>query len=749
MAKHPHSFAINCWFAVVCTGLLAACGSGPETVVVQAAPGVPPPVPTPTPGPTSGLDQRPANSTCRAGDAPTSATAVQRVFTALNFTSPVGMLQAPNNTARWFVIEQAGRVKVFANSATVATATNFVDIASRVSSGGETGLLGMAFHPDFPANPRVYLSYTAGPSPLVSRISEFRSADGGATLDASSEVILLTVNQPESNHNGGHIVFGPDGYLYIGLGDGGGGGDQHGATGNGQNLQTLLGKLLRIDVNGTTGAAKYAIPSNNPFSANALCGAGGSGAQSCAEIYAYGLRNPWRFSFDRANGDLWLGDVGQNTWEEIDKITRGGNYGWRCREGAHDFSANACGGGAGAIDPIAEYDHSAGQSVTGGFVYRGSAVPSLAGRYVFGDFGSGRIWNIASNAAPTQQVTIGLNSGLSISSFAQSNDGEIFIVNYQGTLHQLVAGSAGGGSVATQLSATGCVAAANAALPASGLIPYAPNVSFWTDGAQKERWIALPDGQNIAVGSDGDWDFPSGSVLVKNFKLGATLVETRLFMRHNDGNWAGYTYEWNAAGTDATRVVGGKTATVNGQSWIFPSEAQCLTCHTAAAGRSLGLETAQLNRDLLYPSTGRTANQVVTLNSIATLSPPITQAASSLPSLPDPYGPTGTLMERARAYLATNCSNCHRPGGGTPSNLDLRFAMTLALTNGCNADPQSGALGIANARIIAAGNAARSVLVARVNRRDSNAMPPIASASVDQAGVALLTQWVNSLTSCN
>ena len=748
MAKRPLPL-ISCWFILAGIVQLAACGGGAETVVIKPAPGEPTPTPTPTPGPTSGLDQRPANSTCRAGDAPTQTTAVQRVFPGLSFTSPVGLLQAPNNATRWFVIEQAGRIKVFANNASVATATNFVDISGRVASGGETGLLGMAFHPNFPANPRVYLSYTAGPSPLVSRISEFRSADGGATLDASSEVILLTVNQPESNHNGGHIAFGPDGYLYIGLGDGGGGGDQHGAIGNGQNLQTLLGKLLRIDVNGTTGAVKYAIPSNNPFVGNALCGAGGSGAQSCAEIYAYGLRNPWRFSFDRANGDLWLGDVGQNTWEEIDKIARGGNYGWRCREGAHDFSANACGGGTGSIDPIAEYDHSAGQSVTGGFVYRGSALPGLVGRYVFGDFGSGRIWDIANNAASTQRVTTGLSSGLSISSFAQSSDGEIFVVNYQGTLHQLVAGAAGGGSVATQLSATGCVAATNATLPAGGLIPYTPNVSFWSDGAQKQRWFALPDGQNIAVGSDGDWDFPNGSVLVKNFKLGSTLVETRLFMRHNDGNWAGYTYEWNSAGTDATRVIGGKTTTVNGQTWIFPSEAQCLTCHTTAAGRGLGLETAQLNRDLLYPTTGRTANQVVTLNSIGTLSPPITQSAASLPSLPDPYGSAGTIAERARAYLATNCSHCHRSGGGTPSNLDLRYATALAATNACNADPQSGALGIANARIIAAGDAARSVLVARMNRRDSNAMPPIGTASVDQAGVTLLTQWVNSLTSCN
>jgi mono/diheme cytochrome c family protein len=217
-------------------------------------------------------------------------------------------------------------------------------------------------------------------------------------------------------------------------------------------------------------------------------------------------------------------------------------------------------------------------------------------------------------------------------------------------------------------------------------------------------------------------------------------------MRHNDGNWAGYTYEWNSAGTDATRVVGGKTVTVNGQTWDFPSESQCLQCHNVAAGRSLGLEIGTLNGDFGYP-TGRTANQLTTLNTIDTLTPALTQPASALPAIPDHQG-SATLASRARAYLHSNCGYCHRPGGPTPVDLDFRYTTTLANTMACDITPIND-LGIANARRIAPGSAARSTVVARVNRTGADAMPPLARHTIDTAGAQLLTDWVNGLTSCN
>jgi uncharacterized repeat protein (TIGR03806 family) len=258
--------------------------------------------------------------------------------------------------------------------------------------------------------------------------------------------------------------------------------------------------------------------------------------------------------------------------------------------------------------------------------------------------------------------------------------------------------------------------------------------------------MGLPNGVNVSVQGDGDWAPPNGTVLVKHFRVANQLVETRLFMRHPDGVWAGYTYNWNAGQTDATRVTGGATRSIGGQTWIFPSEAQCMQCHTGAAGFSLGLETAQQNRDHMYPQTGRTANQITTLNAVNVLSPPI---GANPPAYADPADTARSLTERARAYLHTNCSNCHRPNGGTPVNIDLRHGTALAQTGACDVVPSAGNLGIANARIIAPGDDARSVLLARMTTRNANAMPPIASNIVDAAGTQLIGAWIDSLTPAN
>jgi glucose/arabinose dehydrogenase len=357
---------------------------------------------------------------------------VERVFPALSFTRPLALLQAPGDASRWFVVEQAGRVRTFANSPTASTATTFIEITDRVDDGGEMGLLGMAFHPRFPADPRVFLSYTNDDAGRESRIAEFRLGTNG-NLDPSTERILLRVRQPERNHNGGQIAFGPDGYLYAGYGDGGGANDRHGAIGNAQRLDTLLGKMLRIDIRPRSG---YGIPPDNPFAGGPQCGRGGAGAGHCPEIYAWGLRNPWRWSFDRQTGALWVGDVGQGALEEIDRVRRGGNYGWRCREGTRD-TGMACGGGADLIPPVAEYGRGEGRSVTGGYVYRGRAIASLRGRYVFGDYASGRVWHLAADARPTVRIKDGFATDLSIASFAEGADGELYIVDYGGRLYRL------------------------------------------------------------------------------------------------------------------------------------------------------------------------------------------------------------------------------------------------------------------------------------------------------------------------
>ena len=742
--------------AVALVMLIAGCSgsSAPDS-------STPPPPPPPPPANVSGLDARPSNTTCIAPERDSGSTTIgtERVFPSLSFYTeqPVSMMQLPGDSSRWFMVELIGKVVMIDNKPDVKTTSEFINIDPRVDSTcGECGLLGMAFHPDWPATPRVYLTYTStdrtetgGPD---THLSEFTSNDGGLTLDPTSERIILNIPKRSEHHHGGSIAFGPDGFLYMSTGDG-----SDISADNAQRLTTLKGKILRIDVRGTTGTALYRIPADNPFAASTtLCNQNnGTGPQNCPEIYAWGFRNPWRMSFDRATGELWLGDVGESDIEEVDRVKRGGNYGWRCMEGTLDVSSRyatgaACSGKRDLLPPVAQFTHDTSHVVIGGIVYRGKAIPSLVGRYVFGTF-DGLMWVIPNDAQPTLTMSTSgaFASGLKPSSFNEDNDGEIYITNIYRNLQRLTGPSSGGAGVADKLSATGCVNASNATLPAGGLIPYAPNAPFWSDGAVKERWIALPDGMNITVGAEGDWDFPNGTVLMKNFHIDNRLVETRLFMRHPDGVWAGYSYEWNAEQTDATRVHGGKKVALGGgQTWIYPGEGQCLQCHTEAAGNTLGLETRQLAVTFKYPQTGREAHQLATLNAINVLTPPIDSPTDKVP-YPDPAGTAGTLDERARAYLHSNCSQCHRPNGGSTANMDLRFTTALADTKACDVAPGLSDLGIQNARLIAPGAAARSVLIARMSRRDALGMPPLGSAKADTDGAALLTEWVNSLTSCN
>ncbi len=372
--------------------------------------------------------------------APSSGLTLNNAYAQLpGFTHPILAVQAPLDNTQWYVVEQSGHVRRFDNNAAASSASQVVDISGRVdsTSGPEMGLLGMAFHPNFPSDPRVFLSYTTTISgQVISRISAFISNDNGMTLDPNSERILISVNQPETNHKGGNVVFGADGFLYIGFGDGGGAGDMHGTSGNAQNLDVLLGKILRIDV-GDSNAITYAIPLDNPYVNNPLCGTnGGASTQACPEIYAYGLRNPWRFSFDSLNDNLWAGDVGQDAWEEIDMISKGGNYGWRCYEGDHAYNLTGCTGTY--ISPVAEYDHTQGQAVIGGYVYRGAASTKTQGNYIFGDEVSGRIWSLPTATVGSTATEL-IHSTYAISSFAQDNNGELYAIDYSGgRLYKLV-----------------------------------------------------------------------------------------------------------------------------------------------------------------------------------------------------------------------------------------------------------------------------------------------------------------------
>ena len=353
-------------------------------------------------------------------------TALQATFPNLTFSQPVGIVSSGAGSNSLFVIEQPGTIRVFENSQTVATSSIFLDLSNRVLYGGEQGLLGLAFHPNYAANGYFYVDYVVD-NPrrtIVSRYTVSTSNPNQAQSD--SELVLLEIAQPFTNHKGGQLAFGPDGYLYIAMGDGGSGGDPFG---NGQNRAVLLGKILRIDVNTPSGGRNYGIPADNPFVGNTL--------GYMEEIYAYGFRNPWRFSFDTLTGRLWVGDVGQSQREEIDIVERGLNYGWNIMEGSLPYAG---GSQVGLELPVWEYGRDQGIAIIGGYVYRGPTATALTGSYVYGDYGSGRIWALTIGSTGTPSNTLLDDTTLQISSFGLDGNGELYICAFDGKIYKFYPG---------------------------------------------------------------------------------------------------------------------------------------------------------------------------------------------------------------------------------------------------------------------------------------------------------------------
>lgn len=694
----------------------------------------------------SGLSQRPSNPGCLA-----PATRVTNSGTAItwhaafpllpNITSAVGLAQIPGEMNNWYVLRQPGVVVRFANNSSVDSYTEVLDIRDRVAMpGGETGLLGIAFHPQFNSHPAVYLYYTGWDSAnhLETRVAEFTLNTNGV-INRNSERIILRFPQPHTNHNGGQLAFGNDGYLYIASGDGGSGGDP---DAYGQNLNTRLGKILRIDVDKTSSGRQYAIPPDNPF----------TDSTDAPEIWAYGLRNPWRFSFDKANNELWAGDVGQDDWEEINLVTRGGNYGWGDMEGNSCYRERPNCSTANKILPIYALSQGTGAcSIIGGYVYRGTQYPAAYGKYFFTDLCVNTLHSITRESDGSyREQSYGAMPITSVS-FAEDNQGELYAIGQSGAGTQIQQMQASGGNrepgvMAGALSATGCVDPNNPQQAAEAMIPYTVNNPLWSDGAEKERFLSLPNTKHIELTAEGDFLFPIGSVLMKHFKLDGQYIETRLFARGELG-WQGFSYEWLDDQSDAILLEDGKDKLIQDVDWHFPSPGQCMTCHTRAANFSLGLETLQLNSDYYYP-TNINANQLDTLFSIGLFSTPLSAELRAQKILPMTES-SESVAERARSYLHSNCSHCHRPDGPTSSKMDLRYTTQLSNTDACNAQPNAGDLGIDNARLIAPGEPDRSVLLARMKLRDSHQMPPLGTHLVDDDAVAVITEWIASLTGCN
>lgn len=661
---------------------------------------------------------------------------LERAYPRLRFDRPVFLTGAGDGSGRVFVVEQAGVIRVFDGADDdVASTSVFLDISDQVSRrGNEEGLLGLAFDPEFAENGTFFVHYSSSTNDKHGTVSSFKAATPGANeASPDSETVLLEVPQPYRNHNGGMIAFGPDGHLYVSLGDGGAANDPHE---NGQDLSTLLGTILRIDVT----AESYSVPSDNPF-------VDVEGARP--EIWAFGLRNAWRFGFDRDTGDLWAGDVGQNETEEVSLIVRGGNYGWNTFEAEKRFSKGDLGARK-HIGPVATYGRGMGISITGGTVYRGERYPALQGSYFYGDYFSGNLWRLQEGESGGYESELVRRTGRAIASFGEDDAGELFITSFDGALYRIVSSERTENTYddwAEKLSGAGIYESTREKRLAEGVVPYEVNAPFWSDGAEKRRFLSVPSGESMTYAAEGAWGVPVGTTFVKEFLAQdgrrKRHLETRLTRRTEDG-WEAATYIWDRRGRDATLAVGGQQFEIYAGragvlSWHGPSASECASCHVEATGFPLGIRTAQLN------SGEGEDGQLQSLARLGLVTLPDGFDPASAPSLVDPHDESASLDDRARAWLDVNCAMCHQPGGPGNATIDLRSSTALADTNILDVAPEQGSFDVEDARIVAPGAPKRSVLLHRITTLGDGRMPNIGSNAVDQKGVDLIERWIESL----
>ncbi len=540
--------------------------------------------------------------------------------------------------------------------------------------GGDNGMFAVAFHPQFKSNGEFFVVYTTQAAPKSTVVSRFRISDSDPNqANADSEEEILRIRQPWADHNAACVAFGPDNMLYIALGDGG----YNTANGNAQDTSTLLGSMLRIDVDHRENGKAYSIPKDNPFVANAT--GTKDAARARHEIWCYGLRAPWRFSFDRVTGDCWLGDNGQVEFEEVNLILPGKNYGWMPREGFHAFDLSnvdprgrpapgpipqrdpETGRTDGFTDPILEYEHTQGKSVVGGIVYWGHQLPQLIGAYIYGDYANGNIWALRRDGGKVVENKLIARTRLKIKSFGEDQAGEMYFTSFDGFVYRLRPAEQPTirQRFPATLSETGLFESVRNLIPVGGLIPYSVNVPLWSDHALKQRHIALPAAGRVEFSENGHWLFPVGTVFVKTFLLEThrgnpatrQRLETRLLV-HNPRSWAGYTYRWNREQTEALLLGGAASSTleitttrgVKEQSWYFPSGSDCMACHTRASGFVLGMNTRQMNREHDYGS-GAT-NQLTAFQHGGVFHNTIPAAAEQLPAWHDWASQSGSLCGR-------------------------------------------------------------------------------------------------------
>ncbi len=688
---------------------------------------------------------------------PPAPYAIEWVFPNLKFKNPTLLTDAPG-TERLFVAELEGKIFSLLPGNDVAQAELFFDMGQHIE--GVPRVYGLAFHPRFQHNRHCYICYIVAPDkPNGTRVARFQVQNSDPpVVDPASEQILFTWRS--GGHNGGCLKFGPDGYLYISTGDGGPAFPPDPLK-SGQDVSNLLSSILRIDVDSSKDGKPYAIPHDNPFVE--LDGARG-------EVWSYGYRNPWKMSFDRETGDLWVGDVGWELWEMIYRVERGGNYGWSLVEGQQPVHRERTRGPTPILRPTIEHSHIEARSITGGFVYRGQRLKELVGTYVYGDYVTGKIWGARHDGSQVTSLEELVDTSLQIICFGVDHVGELYIVGYDGTMHRLVRQSMSdvNRDFPRRLCDTGLFARAEDHEVAPGVIPYSINAEPWGDHTISERFVALPGASKLGVYKEsnaqigylaGHWKFPNDSVLAKTISLETQRgdastrrrLETQILHRHED-TWRAYSYIWNDDQTDAVLAddVGqDRTFTIEDpaapggqsqQTYHFSSRSECLLCHTTRGGSIYGFKIEQLNKDHEYD--GIVADQLRTLEHIGLFDQSSHESTSKIVS---PYGESAGLAERARAYLHVNCAHCHRRGGGGTAVLEVQHDLPLARTNLLGARPTQGTFGIHGAEILAPGDPYRSVLYYRMAKTGPGRMPYFGSSVVDERGLKLIHDWIAGL----
>ncbi|MGH1365085.1 MAG: PA14 domain-containing protein, partial [Calditrichia bacterium] len=724
---------------------------------------------------------------------------VEPAFPNVTFNNPMYVVPQPT-TDQLIVGQRDGIIWRMTDDQNASGKTLFLDLSSTTAVVWDGGMLGLAFHPEFgqsgsPNKDYVYIYYSARPPDATFppgftngffgtylRLARYEVNPATNVVDPSSELIMINIRLYNGSHRGGGMVFGPDNYLWLTIGD-------QFRYETAQDLASVFeGGLIRIDVDEDAsrshaprrrmqdGIAQndeytgigYYIPNDNPYLSTS--------GDLFEEFYTLGHRAPHRLTYDAPTQRFWIGEIGGGQREEINVIRfetdKGGNYGWPFREGTINGPRAEPGSYLGDLkEPTIDFLRNEANAIIGGYVYRGTEFPSLNGRYLAGGYSQKRIWALdydPSTGLSTKEYLCQFTPGL-LSSFGIGHNNEVYLCGLGDNKNLFKLKALGVAQQAPALlSQTGAFSSLEPLEASAKIIPYDLNVPFWSDGAEKSRWMAIPnDGshnsadEQIVFSENGEWTFPKGTVLVKHFELainettGETKkLETRFMVHGDNGQYYGLTYKWRDNGLEADLLATSLDETITIQTaggtrdqvWHYPSRSECQTCHLPQAGSVLGPKTRQLNRDQYYPVTGRTANQLATFNNLGMFTSSINE--NDIPNFltSTPTHSTGSLQDRARSYIDANCASCHRPGTGNRAVFDARLSTEFALQGFVNGAIIED-LGVPGAKVIVPQDVSRSMLYVRSNSLDDGvAMPPLAKNLVDDPGMQVLADWINSLS---